>query len=309
MPIKVACSCGQNFAARDDMAGKTLKCPKCKQPLAIPRPANASRPASAAKRSAPAGKAQKAAAQARPQPAKQVSAARNDLADLFDEVGIAAAPAATGPPCPSCGKSLKPGALMCIECGFNLQTGQRMGTMAPQARGPATGHDPLSGQAEELVAKAAKEIAENPITGEGRDFGEGTNPLAWLLAICLPLLFCLAVFAVIQWGSGLGFFFGLVMGGFMTGNPLLITLAVLEFMCFVVVMVTWFKLTFAAMEDNVLLGLLCIVVLGIFPAIYGFIRYKKLLFWAIAYVASTILTILFFVGIFMIILADAALRG
>lgn len=35
MPISVRCTCGAKIKAKDDMAGKTVACPKCKQPLAI----------------------------------------------------------------------------------------------------------------------------------------------------------------------------------------------------------------------------------------------------------------------------------
>jgi hypothetical protein len=36
MPIVVACSCGKQFRAKDEHAGKRLRCPGCGQPLAIP---------------------------------------------------------------------------------------------------------------------------------------------------------------------------------------------------------------------------------------------------------------------------------
>ena len=38
MPIKVTCQCGQQFAARDELAGKRAKCPKCGTVLTIPQP-------------------------------------------------------------------------------------------------------------------------------------------------------------------------------------------------------------------------------------------------------------------------------
>ena len=38
MPIPVSCQCGQAFRAKDDLAGKRVKCPKCGQPLQIPGP-------------------------------------------------------------------------------------------------------------------------------------------------------------------------------------------------------------------------------------------------------------------------------
>lgn len=37
MPIAVSCkACGASFRAKDDLAGKTVRCPKCKEPLRIP---------------------------------------------------------------------------------------------------------------------------------------------------------------------------------------------------------------------------------------------------------------------------------
>jgi hypothetical protein len=36
MPIPVNCQCGQSFRAKDDLAGKRVKCPKCGQPIQIP---------------------------------------------------------------------------------------------------------------------------------------------------------------------------------------------------------------------------------------------------------------------------------
>jgi nitrogen fixation protein FixH len=40
MPISVACECGQGFQAKDALAGKTVKCPKCGNPLQIPSPSS-----------------------------------------------------------------------------------------------------------------------------------------------------------------------------------------------------------------------------------------------------------------------------
>src|SRR5436189_3480868 len=36
MPIPVACACGKKFAAKDELAGKRLKCPSCGGPIDIP---------------------------------------------------------------------------------------------------------------------------------------------------------------------------------------------------------------------------------------------------------------------------------
>ena len=38
MSIKIICACGKNFSVKDELAGRTLKCPECQKPLRIPKP-------------------------------------------------------------------------------------------------------------------------------------------------------------------------------------------------------------------------------------------------------------------------------
>ena len=38
MSISVTCQCGVRFRAKDELAGRQAKCPKCGQPLTIPVP-------------------------------------------------------------------------------------------------------------------------------------------------------------------------------------------------------------------------------------------------------------------------------
>lgn len=121
MPIKVACQCGASFAAKDELAGKAVRCPKCKQPLKIPAAAPAPAPA-----------------------------ATSAMDDLFDEVGIEKK---HGPTCPSCGAELKANAVMCIACGVNFETGE-------QARGHllTTSAEGAAAATEELLGRAARQI-------------------------------------------------------------------------------------------------------------------------------------------------------
>ncbi len=49
MPIPVKCQCGQQFKAKDKLAGKAVKCPKCGNPLKIGMPAAATPTAQTAK--------------------------------------------------------------------------------------------------------------------------------------------------------------------------------------------------------------------------------------------------------------------
>ena len=107
MPISIACKCGQKFAAKDSLAGKTVKCPKCGQPLKIPKSGPDSAEA-AVKESAPGLNSS------------------NPLHDLLDEVGVTAS--ATGRRCSECGADLTPEAIICIQCGFNTETGKQLKT-------------------------------------------------------------------------------------------------------------------------------------------------------------------------------------
>ena len=53
-------------------------------------------------------------------------------------MAAASAPAPTPEPakranaCPSCGKSLEAGAVLCIACGYNLKTGQKLSLVVEQ---------------------------------------------------------------------------------------------------------------------------------------------------------------------------------
>src|SRR5439155_21125059 len=44
MAITVSCTCGQGFRVKDDLAGKTVKCPKCSGLLTIPAAQPAAEP-------------------------------------------------------------------------------------------------------------------------------------------------------------------------------------------------------------------------------------------------------------------------
>jgi hypothetical protein len=140
MPIKVTCQCGKSFAAKDELAGKAVKCPACQKPLRIPEPAAAA----SAQPPAPAA-ANKAAASAA-------------ASDLFDEIGLA--PVAPGMrPCPGCGSPLKPEVVICIDCGYNTKLGRKMETIKMgDGDSLAGGH---SATAADLLDKAARDLDED----------------------------------------------------------------------------------------------------------------------------------------------------
>src|SRR5262245_9812971 len=121
MPIKVQCACGAAFAAKDELAGRTVKCPKCQQPLAIPAAGAAPVVAAVAARPAqPAAQRQMGA----PLPS-QAAPAQHPGGDLFAEAGLHAQQAGMVP-CPGCTNPMPVAAIVCIKCGYNKKIGRRM---------------------------------------------------------------------------------------------------------------------------------------------------------------------------------------
>lgn len=170
MPIKVACACGAAFAAKDELAGRTVACPKCKQALTIPKP--------------------QAAAPAAP-------AAPHSNAGLFDDLGLKARDT-SGPRCASCGADMAPNAVICIKCGFNTKLGRRMETikmsgaagMAEPGAGGHGGHG--AGVTELLMARAAKN-AEDDAIAEATKTTAGAPLWVWVVG-----LFCCILFGVVM---------------------------------------------------------------------------------------------------------------
>ena len=103
MSIAVSCSsCSKKFQAKDALAGKTVRCPKCQSPIQIPQPEQSS------------------------------------LGDLLDEelAHATAEPAEDehaprGTPCGQCGDLLPEGTRYCVVCGHNnLDLDKKVGTTA-----------------------------------------------------------------------------------------------------------------------------------------------------------------------------------
>jgi hypothetical protein len=99
--IKFACpNCQQHIQCGEGYAGMEIPCPTCQSKMTVPMPVGASAPA--------------------PAPALRTAAP--------PPPSIPAPPdmAAAGPTCPSCGNSVAPRAIICVSCGTNLRTGQKM---------------------------------------------------------------------------------------------------------------------------------------------------------------------------------------
>ena len=127
MAIKFSCSCGHAMSVPDNLAGKSGKCPKCQQVLKVPQATAQSSPQTASAKAAAAGKqaakpvaARTSASATAPRSAPNMTAG---LDSLFDEVGLQKK---SGPTCPSCGTPFKQGAVVCVACGLNFSTGEKV---------------------------------------------------------------------------------------------------------------------------------------------------------------------------------------
>ena len=166
MPIKVVCQCGASFAAKDELAGKAVRCPKCKQPLKIPAPA-------AAPAQAPVG----------------------GLDDLFDEAGIGAK---QGPSCPKCQAELKPNAVLCVVCGFELHSGQQREGVKIRDMSHG-GHDEA---ADSLLARAERQI-ELDKEEDRKNITHGAPAYVYLFGLAVIVAFATMMFTL---PKGLAFF-------------------------------------------------------------------------------------------------------
>ena len=94
MPIPVSCQCGYQVDAPDHYAGQQVNCPQCSNPLTVPAAAPA--------------------------------AANTGLGGALEGLGIKAG--SGGIPCPHCLDAEIPvGGIICIACGYNVETGSLMG--------------------------------------------------------------------------------------------------------------------------------------------------------------------------------------
>lgn len=91
--------CGKQYGWKPELAGRKAKCQKCGQVLVVPASPEAAAAAGPAVPQAPAG---------------------------AGAVPAGAAPAQAG--CPSCKQPVAPGAVICVQCGYNFKTGQRLST-------------------------------------------------------------------------------------------------------------------------------------------------------------------------------------
>lgn len=270
MTIKVGCGkCQSSFAVRDDFAGKDVKCPKCKSPMKVP--------AASAKKSpsAPVAKAG-AGASAGTGTAVSASGARkfNPLLDLLDEAGVEAKP--RGRACPMCAAEMSPTAVICIQCGFNAATGERLQTAVLVDEDEHSTADMTD--AEKILAKAEKEIDEMPVSAAGQDFGEGKESylIATVALVCLTIFVGLGI-SIILFMDTIIDYFKISPEAISFGAAIILGVGCITYISIV---------AFMASAGH---GIACLATLGLYCIFFGFMQGKSLIIPTIVLVASILI--------------------
>ena len=261
MPIKVQCgSCEAAFKAKDALAGKRVRCPKCKKPLTIPAAAGVGGAASARPRSKPA----KASGAVRSNP--------NPMMGLLDEADVKGV--TRGPTCENCAAELTPGAVLCIECGYNMETGKRV---ASEIDEDSRSSSEMTA-AERMLAQAEKDIDDMPVTAEGQDFGDGADSLviAGVAGVILLLLV----------GIGLVIIFSMeqISKGVNSGAISMCASIVMVILCGAWITVVAFK------QKRPGHAMACICTGFVYSVVYGFMQGKDLLIPTVILLFSLLVT-------------------
>ncbi|SMP61774.1 hypothetical protein SAMN06265222_107165 [Neorhodopirellula lusitana] len=181
MPIPIKCQCGKSLSVRDELAGKAVKCPSCGKPVRVP--AASGKPAAGQPARRPAGAP---ASPARPAPARpapvaaspgfaQPASSSSSMDDLFAEEGMNKTITAI---CPACTAEMVTGAVMCMKCGYNQQTGERM--MAHRVAGVDIDAGEMALTKAEGDIQKAKDLQKQMLGSAGMP--------PWMLALVLFIL-------------------------------------------------------------------------------------------------------------------------
>ena len=254
MAIRVQCdSCSTRFQAKDELAGRRVKCPKCKTALTIP-----------VARKSPA---------ARKSPTSSV-AAHDPLLDLLDEQNVRAV--SQGPVCANCGSDLRPGAVVCVDCGFNVETGVQLSTEIYDDGIDAQAAQASMSDADRIMAKAEKEIEDMPIAADEQDFGDGAE--SFLIA---AVAFVIGLTLI---GIGMAVVFS------MEKITEVIASSAISFMASVglyIAMGLW--ITIVAFLQKKVHGIACVCTGFLWCIVYGFLQVRQLLLPTIILLVSLLI--------------------
>jgi hypothetical protein len=135
MKISIQCGqCGKQYQVKPELAGKKVKCQACGTPISIPADAEA-KGESPPQKAAPAGKAKAPAAIKQPAAARKSAAPAQPKAEVLPQTprhsildehmaGAVRLPGVGEMYCPKCKAIIPTASVLCVTCGFDLQSGR-----------------------------------------------------------------------------------------------------------------------------------------------------------------------------------------
>lgn len=233
------------------MAGKRVKCPSCSSPITVPNP----------KATVP------------PSPSPSVSN-YNPILDLLDEAGVKSVP--TGPVCHNCGTEMQATSVICVECGYNMATGEQLETEIYEDSEDIV--DTGRSDADKIMAKAEKAIDESPVTAEGQDFGDGADSL--IIATIAGIAFVV----VLALGVGVVLFMDVIVEQFgLTPEGISFTASI----CIYVACVVWISVVAYFMKP--VQAIICICTAGLYCIIFGLMQGSSMLVPTIGLIISILI--------------------
>lgn len=265
MSITTQCgNCTAKFKAKDALAGKRIKCPKCSNPITVPAANAQAQPAAAATRSV---------------------GNYNPILDLLDEAGVKSVP--TGPVCENCGTEMHAHSVICVECGFNSATGEQLETQIYDDDDDGI-VDTGRTDADKIMAKAEKAIDESPVTAEGQDFGDGAD------SFVIATIAIIGFLVLIVGGVGIVLSMDWIVDTFELESYQISLFAsiVIALGCII-----WISAIAFLMNPNQ--GIICVCTAGLYCIVFGFMQGKQLLIPTIGLLAGILIGIVsYLVGVY-----------
>jgi len=182
---------------------------------------------------------------------------------------------ARGSVCDDCGSELQAGAVICVECGFNTETGSRLRT---DMYDEETVNDSDQSAAERMLRQAERDIAETPVNADDQDFGDGSESfvIAGVAGVILAILIGIALLVVYLMEN----LSDVVHSSFIS----LIAAAAMAVGCIV-----W--ITIVAFLVKKSQGILCVATAGLYCIVFGFLQGKQLLLPTIVLIISILIAL------------------
>jgi len=238
------------FNAKDTLAGRRVKCPKCGEKMVVPE------------KSAPKPKKKRV---------NPGAGAFDVMDELLKEANVKSV--ARGNVCDDCGAEIQMGAVICVECGFNLETGSRLRT---DMYDEESFNDSDESAAQRMLRQAEKEIEETPVNADDQDFGDGAESiviagvagiiLVILIGIALLVVYLMENLSEVVHSSQISMIAGITMA---------------------IACIAW--ITIVAFLVKKSQGILCLATAGLYCIVFGFLQGKQLLLPTIVLIFSILI--------------------